>query len=65
MTHWETDDFDANAIAAKFNTSRQKVAGMVYAAKNTERAFNELIAHGASPGQMPPWIMRPGQGPCE
>lgn len=61
MTHWDVKDIDANAIAEKFETSQQKVAGMVYASKNTPRAFNELVAYGANLGQIPPWIMRPGQ----
>ena len=43
--------------------AQQKVAGMVYAAKNTPRAFNELVASGADPGQIPPWFMRPGEDP--
>ena len=54
------DDIDANARAEKFETSQQKVAGMVYSAKSRPRAYTELIANGASPGQIPPWFMRPG-----
>ncbi len=59
MTHWNVDDIDSNAIADEFSTSQQKVAGRVYAARHTPRAFNDLVASGADPGQIPPWFMRP------
>ena len=31
----------------------------VRAAKNTPRAYNELVAIKTAPGQIPPWVMRP------
>ncbi len=36
---------------------------MVYSAKTTPRAFLALIEAGAAPGQIPPWITRPGSPP--
>ncbi len=63
MSHWDADDVDANAIAEKFDTAQQKVAAIVYSAKHRPRAYTELSANGASPGQIPPWFMRPsGEG---
>ena len=60
MTYWNDKDIDVNTIAEEHDTSHQKVAGMVHAAKNTYRAYHDLIAAGAAPGQIAPWIMRPG-----
>ncbi len=59
MTHWDDKDVDRNAITDKLGTSQQNVAGMVYATKNTARAYNELVEAGTALGQIPPWFMRP------
>ena len=60
MSIWLQEEIDVLAIAVKFNVSQQKVASMMASARRSPRAYGELIASGAHDGQIPPWIMRPG-----
>lgn len=59
MSYWNVDEIDSSAIVDKMDTSQQKIAAMVYSARNTPRAYLALVEAGAAPGQIPPWITRP------
>lgn len=59
MPYWNVEQIDTKALAKEHNTSQQKIAAMMYSTRNTPRAYNQLIAAGAQPGQIAPWIKRP------
>lgn len=59
MSYWQPEEIDTKELAVKFEVPQHKIASMIASARRSPRAFDELTASGAHPGQIPPWINRP------
>ena len=59
MSNPQREDVDTKENLAEFSVSQQRIAAMIRSAATSPRAYGELTAAGAKPGQIPLRIMRP------